>query len=232
MMIWFILLLIVFFIAAAATGYFQIVKLAHLNRRRVFGGFVLLLILLTGMTGASWLGIFTESLAIKVTMVLYVMAAGFFTGYGVQLIKLRSKAGDIEYMYRSPLIDLGPNLISIALFVFGVYRTGLLTGGLFTGIGITSGISLIAFAFLGWTLHIVPEFRMNGILLLDQHIPWKKLITYEWTAENTLRVEYFTDARQISDFKTYVPKEDQVIIERILREKMEDYEDERKEQLL
>src|SRR5699024_11996546 len=125
-----------------------------------------------------------------VTMAFYLLAAGFFLGYGVQLIRLRSKAGDIEYMYRSPWIDLAPNLIAAALFVFGIYRTGILTGGLFTGISITSGISLITFGFLGWTLHIVPEFRLKGILLLDQYIEWEKLITFEWIAKNTLRVEY------------------------------------------
>src|SRR5699024_783346 len=144
-MIWFILLLIIFFIAAALAGYFHVLELAHLNRRRVFGGLLILLIILTVMTAGSWLGIFTKSFAIKVTMVFYLLAAGFFTGYGVQLSRLRSKAEDIEYMYRSPWIDLAPSLVCAALFVFGIYRTGILTGGLFTGIGITSGISLMAF---------------------------------------------------------------------------------------
>src|SRR5699024_9906073 len=112
MMIWFIILLFVLFIAAAVIGYFRIVQLAHLNGRRVFISLLILLILLTVMTAASWLGIFSPSFAIKVTMAFYLLAAGFFLGYGVQLIRLRSKAGDIEYMYRSPWIDLAPNLIA------------------------------------------------------------------------------------------------------------------------
>lgn len=229
MMVWLIFLLIVLFIAATAAGFFQIIQLVHLNQKRVFGGLLLLLILLTVMTAASGLGIFTQSFAIKVTMVLYTLAAGFFTGFGIKLIRLRGKAGGLEYMYRSVWVDLAPNLIAAALFVFGIYRTGVLTGGLFTGINITSGISLVAFGFLGWTLHIVPEFRVKGILLLDQYIEWKKLITFEWIAENTLRVEYFTEDRQITEFKTYVPEDDQTLIERILRNKMDEYEESRKE---
>lgn len=232
MMIWFIFLLAALFIIAGLFGFFRIVQVVHLNRRRVFAGFLILLLLLTAMTAASWFGIFTQAFAIKATMVLYALAGGFFIGYGLKLILLRNKAGRVEYMYRSPWIDLAPNLIAAALFVFGIYRTGILTGGPFTGIGITSGVSLVAFAFLGWALHIVPEFRLKGILLLDQYIKWEKLVTFHWSSENILRIEYISGQKQISEFKTYIPVEDKTIIERILRDKMEDYEEERKKQLL
>ncbi len=228
MMIWFIFLLIGLFAAAGLGGYFRVVQSVHLNRRRVFGGFIILLVILTVMTAGREFDIFTQSVAIKATMILYSIAAGFFAGYGIKLIRLRGKAGALEYMYRSPWIDVAPNLVAAALFVFGIYRTGILSGGPFIGIGITSGVSLIAFAFLGWTVHIVPEFRLKGILLIDQYIKWDKLVTFDWISENTLRVEYFTKDRQISDFQTYVSEEDQSIIERILREKMEDYEEERR----
>lgn len=227
-MIWFIFLLIGLFIAAGLAGYFRIIQVIHLNRRRVFGGFIILLVLLTVMTAGSRLDIFTKTFAIRVTMGLYSIAAGFFIGYGLKLIRLRSKAGKLKYMYRSPWIDLAPNLIAVALFAFGIYRTGLLSGGPFTGIGVTSGISLIGFAFLGWCVHIVPEFRLKGILLLDQYIEWKRLVTFEWTAENTLRVEYFTNQKKISEFRTYIPDEDKSIIERILEDKMDEYREERK----
>ncbi len=231
-MILFIILLCTLFIGGGVLGYFRVIHLGRLNRRRVFGAFLIALLLLTIITAASWFGIFTEAIAIKGTMSLYSLAAGFFTGYGIKLIKLRSTAGRLEYMYRSFWIDAAPNLAAAALFVFGVYRTGILSRDIFTGIGITSGISLISFAFLGWTIHIVPEFRMRGILLLDQYIKYEKMVTFEWIAENTLRIEYFTGGKQISEFRTYIPTEDQSIIERILREKMEDYEEERKKQLL
>lgn len=227
-MIWFIILLSALFIIAGLLGFFRVVQVSHLNRNRVLGGFFALLIILTAMTAASWLGIFTQAFAIKATMALYTIAAGFFIGYGIKLILLRSKSGPLEYMYRSPWIDLAPNLIAVALFVFGIYRTGILTGGPFTGIGITSGISLVAFAFLGWTLHIVPEFRFKGVLLLDQYIKWDRLVSFEWITENTLRVEYFTKSKKISEFRTFIPPEDQSIIERILRDKMDKYEEERK----
>ncbi len=231
-MILFISFLFVLFIAGGLLGYFRIVQVAHLNKSRVLAAFLTALTVLTLMSAASWLGIFTESIAIKITMSLYSLAAGFFIGYGIKLISLRSQAGKLEYMYRSFWIDVAPNLVAAGLFVFGVYRTGILFWDIFTGIGVTSGISLIAFAFLGWTIHIVPEFRFKGILLLDQYIHYEKLVTFEWIAENTLRVEYFIRGKQISEFKTYIPAEDQSVVERILREKMEDYKEERKKQLL
>ncbi len=224
----FITLLAALFIIGGLLGYFRIVQVTHLNRRRVSIAFLILLLLLTLMTVGNWLGIFTKSFAIRVTMALYTIAGGFFLGYGTKLIRLRSKAGRPGYMHRSAWIDLAPNLVSAALFVFGVYRTGVLFGGPFTGIGVTSGISLICFAYLGWTVHIIPEFRYKGILLLDQLIKWKKVVTFDWVSENTLRVEYVMEEKKLSEFKTYVPAEDHSIIERILREKMDEYEEERK----
>src|SRR5699024_5556428 len=120
MMIWFIILLFVLFIAAAVIGYFRIVQLAHLNGRRVFISLRILLILLTVMTAASWLGIFSPSFAIMLIMTFYMLAAGIFLSYSIQFNRLRSKEGDIEYRYRSPWIDFSTNLIDAALFGLSV----------------------------------------------------------------------------------------------------------------
>lgn len=228
-MILFISFLALLFILAGFGGYLQLVRLEHLNRRRVFNIFVAALLFLTLMTAANWFGVITQSIAIKITMSLYCAAAGFFVGYGIKLISMRGVAGRIEYMYRSFWIDVAPNLISVALIVFGIYRTGILTWDLFTGIGITSGISLIGFGFFGCTVHIVPEFRSRGILLLDQNIEWEKVVTFSWVSKDILQVDYFTKSKQISEFKTYIPDEDQAIIERILKAKMTDNEESRRQ---
>ncbi len=231
-MILFISFLGLLFFLGALGGYLRLVRLEHLNRKRVFNVFLAGLLFLTLMTAANWFGLITQSIAIKITMSLYCMAAGFFVGYGIKLISMRATAGQIEYMYRSFWIDVAPNLISVALIVFGIYRTGILTWNLFTGIGITSGISLIGFGFFGCTVHIVPEFRRHGILLLDQYLSWEKIVTYKWASENVLQVDYFNKSNQLSEFRTYIPPEDQSIIERILNEKMTENEEERKQEML
>ena len=70
------------------------------------------------------------------------------------------------------------------------------------------------------------------MLVLDKMISWKKIVAYRWESENTLLVEYLNRDNKISDFKTYIPSEDELIIERLLGQKMKEYEKERKELLL
>ena len=70
------------------------------------------------------------------------------------------------------------------------------------------------------------------MLVLDKMISWKKIVAYRWESENTLLVEYLNRDNKISDFKTYIPSEDELIIERLLGQKMKEDEKERKELLL
>ncbi len=224
-----IIILCCVFLAAGYLGYRRTLRLDHLNQNRVINTFLVAMVILTLMSLAHGMGLFSQAVAAKVTMSAYTLAGGFFIGYGVQLFVLRRKAGSLEYMYRSFWADIAPNLISIALFAFGVYRAGLLHWDFFTGIGITSGLSLIGFGFLGWTVHIVPEFRSEGILMLDQFIKWKKVVAYEWVGENTLQIDYLTESEKISEFKTYIPPEDQLIIERLLGKKLKEHEEDRKQ---
>lgn len=231
-MVLFILLLSVLLLASGYAGYRQVVRLEHLNRERFINGLLIAFIVLTVMSVIHWLGLLSQLVAARITMSAYTIAGGFFAGYSFKLLKLRSKAGDLEYMYRSFWTDVAPNLIAIGLFVFGIYRTGLLEWTYFTGIGITSGISLIGFSFLGWTIHVVPEFRFKGILVLDQYIKWKNIVAYRWVDENTMQIDYMTEAQQISEFKTFIPSEDQLIIERLLGRKLKEHEEERKQIML
>jgi hypothetical protein len=216
-------------LAAGYLGYRRRLRLDHLNQNRVINTLLAAMVVLTLMSLAHGLGLFSQAVAAKVTMSAYTLAGGFFIGYGVQLIVLRRRAGNLEYMYRSFWTDVAPNFISIALFAFGVYRAGVLHWDFLTGIGITSGLSLIGFGFLGWTVHVVPEFRSEGILMLDQFIEWKNVVAYEWAGEETLQIDYITSSGKISEFKTYIPPEDQLIIERLLGKKLKEYEEDRKQ---
>lgn len=216
------------FLAAAWMGYRRKIQLRHLNRPRLFRLTAIALTVLIGMSLLHLFGVFSQAAASRTTMGLYILAAGFFTGLGIKLIRIRSEAGNVGYMHRSFWTDIAPNFAAVLLVAFGIYRTGLLFFGPFTGIGITSGLSLVAFGFWGWTLSVVPEFREKGWLLLDEFIEWKRIIAYEWSGEDSLQIDYLGKNGNISSFTTYIPPEDQLIVERLLGKKMKLHEEERK----
>lgn len=227
-MIILIVFLAVVFVLAFWLGHRRMFRLEHLNQRLVINGFLIAMVILTLMTVAHWIGFFPQPVAARVTMSLYIIAAGFFFGYGLKLITLRNDAGDIEYIYRSFWTDIAPNLLAIFLVAYGIYRTGVLTLGPFTGIGITSGLSLVGFGFWGWTIRVVPEFRKKGLLMLDLFIPWKNVMAYKWKSEEVLQIDYMTQDKKFSELFTYIPPEDQLRIERVLGKKFSQYEDDRK----
>ena len=117
------------------------------------------------------------------------------------------------------------------LVLYGLYRTALLTDQLITGIRVTSGLSLMAIGVFTWTLKAVPEFRSLGILLLDRHIHWKYVISWNWSSESVVTIEYMTDSensdQRIRQFSTSVPDEDRKEIEMVLKSKMEEFSEER-----
>ncbi|MDZ7694154.1 MAG: DUF5673 domain-containing protein [Balneolaceae bacterium] len=164
-------------------------------------------------------------------MGLYTLATGFFIGNGAKLITKKQRAGNIEYMHRSFWIDVAPNLIAALLVAYGIYRTGILTFGPFTGIGVSSGLSLIGFGFFGWTVRIVPEFRERGILILDQFIEWKRVLAYEWISEEVMTIDYMGEKDKICEFNTSIPTEDRKIVEQLLGRRIKEHEKERKKEL-
>ncbi|HEX6981533.1 MAG TPA: hypothetical protein VF181_02125 [Balneolaceae bacterium] len=219
------------FLLSFLMGFRRIFRLQQLSRSRVINGFILAMLVLTILTAVHWMGYFPQEIAAKFTMFLYTLAAGFFSGFAIKMVSLRRKAKNIEYAYRSFWTEAAPAMIAILLIAFGIYRTGVLTLGPFTGIGITSGLSLIGFGLFGFTLNIVPEFRYRGILILDQFVPWKKVVAYNWHSENALQIEYLTPDKKLTDFTTYIPPEDEIIIERLLAKKLKEHEKERKKVL-
>ncbi|MDZ7773687.1 MAG: hypothetical protein U5K31_13250 [Balneolaceae bacterium] len=186
-------LLAALFLLALWAGWCRMVRLEHLTRARLVNGFLAAMVLLTLMSAAHGLGWMDPDIAARITMGLYAAASGFFFGFGAALYRLREPAGPLLYVYRSPWTDLAPNLLSVALFAFGIYRTGLLAGDPFTGIGLTSGLSLVGLAFFGWTVRVVPEFRTEGLLLVDQFVAWKRILAWSWIGEETLQLDYMTD---------------------------------------
>ncbi|MEL7834305.1 hypothetical protein [Fodinibius sp. Rm-B-1B1-1] len=210
-------------------GYRRMLRLQHLNQHRVVNGFLGIMIILTLLSAGQWMDIISQDIAAHFTMFLYSLVAGFFLGFAFKMVFLKQKVGEIEYVFRSFWTDAAPNIIAILIIVFGIYRTGILHLGPYTGIGITSGLSLLGFGFWGLTVKIVPEFRDDGILILDQCVYWKKVVAYRWKSEHVLLIEYYTQNDKLTDFTTYIPPEDELVIERLLAKKLKEYHQDRKE---
>ncbi|MGM0545738.1 MAG: hypothetical protein ACQEST_03370 [Bacteroidota bacterium] len=219
------------FVLSCWMGYRRILRLQHLNQQRVINGFIGAMLILTILSIGQWMELISQDIAAHFTMFLYCLVAGFFVGFALKMVSLKQRISEIEYVYRSFWTDAAPNIIAILIIVFGLYRTGILHFGPYTGIGITSGLSLLGFGFWGLTVKVVPEFREKGILILDQCVSWKKVVAYRWDSENVLLIEYYTLDDKLTDFTTFIPPEDELAIERLLAKKLKEYHQDRKEMM-
>lgn len=208
---------------------------------RIDRSFLLNLLLIGGglftlLMAAYLTGYFPHEVAAPFMMLLYSTAGGFFAGYAVRLMQLRTRAGDILYMHRSFWIDHAPVLAAMLIILFGIYRTSILLEEPVTGIRFTSGVSLIAFGLFAWTVKIVPEFRRKGILFLDRILPWKHVISWSWQSEEVVAVEYLHRAgesdQEVRLLFTAVPAADRKSLESVLKSKMEEHREERERLLL
>lgn len=213
--------------------YFQLRKLTP---SLVLNVALAVLLLFTGFMIAYIIGIFPQFVAAPMMAGLYITLAGFFTGFAFRLFRKRSEGGTILYQHRSFLVDHAPNLLAIALIIYGIYRTAVLTDLPITAIRFSSGLSLICFGVLGWTIKVVPEFRSGGILFLDHFIPWKRVLAWQWHTDEVVLIEYVvSDSRtdnRIKQFVTSVPPEEKKEIEVVLNSKLEEFADERSEELM
>lgn len=230
-----ILFLSIVFIGGIYTGNQSWFMLDRLTRENVLNGALIILFVFTILMIAYVTGFFPQSIAAPFMMALYTLIAGFFIGYALRMYKNRSRTGTILYQQRSFWIDHAPNFLSVILVLYGVYRTGLLTDQIMTGIRITSGVSLISIGLFMWTLKAVPEFRSKGILLLDRWIHWKYVISWHWSSENVITIEYLThkskEEDRIRQFSTSVPDDERKEIETVLSSKMDEFEEERRDAL-
>lgn len=229
MMILLMLLLAALFLLALWGGRRRLLRLEHLSRRRVAGGLLAAMAGILLLSMAYWGDILSRQSAAWITMGLYTVVSGYFFGFGLRLFGLRGEAGEAHYAYRSFWSEGAPGLIAGLLFLYGIYRTGLFSWGPFTGIGITSGLSLLGFAFWGWNVRIVPEFRRYGILLLDQFVAWERVVAFEWKGEETLQIDYENSRGGLTDFRTFIPAGERKKVERLLREKIQEHGEERLE---
>lgn len=232
----YIIFLSALFIGGLYTGVRPFFQLRKLTTSMVLNISLVVLVLFTALMMAFIAGIFPQSIAAPMMAGLYIFLAGFFAGYAFRLYKIRSDGGTILYQNRSFWVDHAPNLLAIGLIVYGIYRSSVLTDMPVTGIRFSSGMSLICFGILSWTLKVVPEFRSGGILFLDQFIPWKKVLSWRWHTDDVVLVEYIqsekTGEDRIKQFVTSVPPDEKKEIELVLTSKLEEFADERSEELM
>ncbi|WP_340103742.1 hypothetical protein [Rhodohalobacter sp. 8-1] len=232
----YIIFLSALFIGGLYTGERPFFQLRKLTTSMVLNISLVVLVFFTALMIAFIVGVFPQSIAAPMMAGLYILLAGFFAGYAFRLYKLRSDSGTILYQNRSFWIDHAPNLLAIGLIVYGIYRTSVLTDLPITGIRFSSGMSLISFGILGWTLKVVPEFRSSGILFLDQFIPWKKVLSWRWHTDDVVLVEYIQSEEKnedrIKQFVTAIPPDEKKEIELVLKSKMDEFADQRSEELM
>ncbi len=229
------LFLICSIILGTYLGYKPLFKLERLNKFVVLNTMLITLAVFTLLMILYVFGFFPQAVAAPFMMTIYATLAGFFTGYASRLIRMRKDGGQLLYQYRSFWIDHAPNLLAIVLILFGLYRTAILTDQAVTGLRVTSGLSLIGFGLLVWTLKVVPEFRSGGILLLDRFITWDEMLAWRWVSEKVIGIEYMAESgkkgERIREFLTAIPEEEKKELERILSDKIDEYSESRKKKL-
>ncbi|MFN1833816.1 hypothetical protein AB2B38_001035 [Balneola sp. MJW-20] len=164
-------------------------------------------------------GILTQDIAGVFMTVTYSCIAGSFLGAAVKLYHQKRQSGDIRYVNQSFLTHILPNLIALALILFGLQRTSLLTDLPVTPIRLSSGISIMMIGIWGFMISLVPEFRKQSIVILDRKIPWDALVAYSWFSERVIAIEYEHNGH-IKEFKTLIPDEDHLSVEEFLNEKL------------
>ena len=227
-------LLLIFF-GSIWTGSRKLFFIDRLTPSLVLNSLLGLLAFFTLLIIAYSFGFFTQTIAAPFMMGVYTIIGGFFFGYAFRLYKERTKAGNILYQNRSFWIDHAPNLVAAAIIIFGIYRTSILIDMPVTGIRITSGLSLIGFGLFTWTLKPVPEFRTDGVLILDRRIFWSDVVSWHWQSEEILAIEFMAGSieneKRIKQFTTAVPAADRKEAEMVLKSKMEEFADERREKM-
>ena len=227
-------LLLIFF-GSAWVGSRKSFFIDRLTPPLVLNSLLGLLAFFTLLIIANSFGIFPQSVAAPFMMGVYAFLGGFFFGYAFRLYRERTRSGTILYQNRSFWIDHAPNLLAAAIIIFGLYRTSILIDMPVTGIRITSGLSLIGFGLFTWTLKPVPEFRTDGVLILDRRISWPDIVSWHWQSEEVLAIEFMAGSmdseKRIKQFTTAVPATDRKEIEMVLKSKMDEFADERRENM-
>ena len=210
------------FIVATLSIYLGFKRLLYIDRvtpRRLsltLLGIVFLFLILQWM---HRIGYFPEAIAGAVMANVYASLFGFFLGAAIQQFQQKRDFGEIIYVNRSFWTDIFPNLVALGIILFGIQRTAVLSDLPLTPIRVTSGLSIIAVGAYSFTIRLVPEIREKGLVLLDRKISWENFFTYSWFSEGVIEIEYKLND-SIRSFKTMIPDEDELFVEKILSEKI------------
>lgn len=218
-MIWIILSALITSLISIWLGYKRLIYVHDLTIRNVLVFATSGILAYSIMLYLFKIEILSEAVSGAIITNVYASIFGFFTGAALNQYQLRTRSGKIVYVHRSFISEYVPVIIALALILFSLYRSGLLTDLAITPIRVSSGLSFLGIGLWGITLRLVPEFREKGIILLDFCIQWENLVTYQWYTEEVLEIESELEG-SIKHFKTLIPPEDQLIIERLLSKKM------------
>lgn len=218
-MIWIIITAVLTASTSIYFGHKRLFYLYQIQSRNLLFFFMICLASYSVLLALFKIGIMSEAVGGAIITNVYASIFGFFLGAAVHQFRNRTSAGKVLYAYRSFWSEQAPVLVAVALMLFGFYRTDIFSGDVLTPIRLTSGLSFLAIGIWGMTLRLVPEFRSKGIVLLDIHIEWEDFVNYQWYLEEVIEVEYELE-NAIKSFKTYIPPEDQLTIEDVLRAKM------------
>lgn len=218
-MIWTIISAITVFLFSLWLGYKKFVHLDQISARTflIFATVALAVFLI--LRFLHDLGYFPEAIAGGFMASFYALIAGFLFGTAYRQYKNKSEMGAVEYFNRSFASDILPNLIALTLIIAGIARTSIFNDLAITPIRVTAGFSLIGLGVYGLTLHLIPEFRRKGFVLLDRTIPWTNLLSYKWASEDVLELE-FKYNEIIRIYHTVIPLEDRAKVEKILNKKL------------
>ncbi len=218
-MIWTIISAIIVFSVGLWFGLKKNLHLDQITSRSVLFFCTIILALFLILRLLNDLGFFPEAIAGAFMASMYAFVAGFLlvNSYGQYSSKL--ELGDIEYVNRSFASDTLPNLIALSLIIAGIARTSIFNDLAITPIRLASGLSIIGLGILGLTLRLTPEFRRKGIVLIDRHVLWKDFISYKWSDENVLEIE-FLYSEVLSSYRTVIPMDERAKIEALLKKKL------------
>lgn len=218
-MLWIIVSAFIVAVLSIFLGYKRLLYIDQVTPRRLsltLLGIVFLFLILQWM---HRIGYFPEAIAGAVMANVYASLFGFFLGAAIQQFQQKRDFGEIIYVNRSFWTDIFPNLVALGIILFGIQRTALLSDLPFTPIRVTSGLSIIAVGAYSFTIRLVPEIRKKGLILLDRKISWENFFTYSWYSEGVIEIEYKLNDT-IRSFKTMIPDEDELFVEKILSEKI------------
>lgn len=218
-MIWIVVSAIATAAISTWLSYKRLIYLDQLTARNISYTLIGVLTLFLMLQWLHQIGYFPEAIAGAVMANVYSSLFGFFMGAAVQQFQQKTNCGEIVYVNRSFWTDIFPSMVTIGIILFGIQRTSLFSDLPFTPIRVTSGLSIIAIGAYSFTIRLVPELRKNGLILLDRKISWEQFFTYSWFSEGVIEIEYKRDEK-IRSFKTMIPNEDHLYVEKILSEKI------------